>query len=145
MVRVTGTKGGQVEIQMLGINEVMMRLRRDEQKINTGADLGVVRAGAFIEEEVKQSIGGFRAEPRSVDTGRLANSIEFKKTGDKQGTVRPKKEKYPGTKTTTEDTALFMEYGTTRIRRRGHFGNTKARNAGKIKEIIDKEIKKLYL
>jgi len=143
MAQIIGRTGKAVQVHFLGINNVMMRLQLLNKQIELGADLGVVRAGAFIEEEVKESITGGRAEPKSVTSGKLANSIEFVKTGKAQGVVKPKKQNYPGTSTTTEDTAMFMEYGTSnRPYPRSHFRNTKTRNEDKVEDIINSEIKK---
>jgi len=143
MAKVIGRTGKAIDIQMLGINEVIRNLQIKGKQIEMGADFGVVRAGGLIEEEVKESIAGNRVEPKSVTTGQLANSIIFDKTGKAEGVVKPKKETYPGTSTTTEDTALFMEYGTsTRPYPRSHFRNTKTRNQDKVEEIIESEIKK---
>ena len=143
MVRVTGGGGKAVNVQILGVGEVMRMLRAKGKKIERGADFGVVRAGTFIQEEVKESIIGNRAEPKSVDSGRLANSIEFEKTGKAQGVVKPKKEGYPNSKATTEDVATFMEYGTSRNPHpRSHFRNTKTRNINKVEDIIKSEIKR---
>ena len=141
MVNITGRTGNMVSIQMLGVGEVMRRLRMAKQEIESSADLGVIKAGAFIEEEVKESIAGNRVEHKSVDTGLFGNSIEFTKTGRAQGIVTPKRSKYPGTNQTTQDIALLMEKGTSRIEPRRHFGNTEKRNKSKVKDIIKKEIK----
>ena len=142
MVRVTGTKGNVVDIQVLGINAVMLRLRQQGKMIESSADLGVVKAGAYVEEEVKESIMGNRPEPKSVDTGRLGNSIEFTKTGKAQGKVEPKGDTYPGTSTTTKDVALWMEYSPNILGGpRRHFRNTEARTKGEVKGIIQTEIK----
>ena len=141
MVKVTGRTGQLINVQMLGVGEVMRRLRLFGKEIESSADLGVIKAGAYIEEEVKESIIGNRVEHKSVTTGQFAKSIEFTKTGKAIGVVAPKKEKYPNSKQTTKDIALMMEKGTSRILPRRHFGNTKTRNTKKIKEIIANEIK----
>lgn len=143
MTVIKGSSGKSVEIQVYGLSEVIKRLSDAGKEIKLGADFGVVRAGTFIEEEVKESIMGRRAEPQSVDTGNLANSIQFEKTGEAEGIVKSRPTPYPGTSTTTEDVALFMEMGTSRNPNpRYHFTNTKERNQGKIKEIIEIEVKK---
>jgi len=141
MVNVTGRTGQSISIQMLGVGEVIRRLRLSKKEIESSADLGVIKAGGFIEEEVKESIAGRRAEPKSVTTGQFAKSIEFKKTGNAKGVVAPKLETYPNSNQTTQNIAVMMEKGTSRIQARRHFGNTKARNMNKVKEIIEKEIK----
>ena len=130
MVTVTGTKGNPVQVEVLGINEVMRMLQAKGQQITAGADFGVVRAGTYIQEEVKESIMGNRAEHKSVDTGRFANSVEFIKTGKIQGKVESQ-----------VPYAQHLEYGTSRIAPRRHFSNTKTRNETKVKTIIDAEIK----
>ena len=140
MVKIIGRTGKVVSVEMTGISEVMRRLHFQKKQIESNADLGVVKAGGFIEEEVKESIIGNRVEPKSVTTGQFGRSIEFTKTGKAQGIVSPKKEKYPNSKSTTKDIALMMEKGTTKIRARRHFGNTEKRNMGKVKDIIKKEI-----
>lgn len=142
-MKVKSSRGGFVEIEMLGVNEVIRRLRREGKEIEGAADLGVVQAGGFIEEEVKESIAGNRAEVKSVDTGRFGNSIEFNKTGEAEGIVKPKEETYPGTSTTTQDVATLMETGTSWILPRLHFTNTKTRNKKKIRDIIQTEINKV--
>ncbi len=140
MVKVIGTRGKVVDIEVLGIAAVMDRLRRAGKEVESSADLGVVKAGGFVEEEVKESIMGHRPEPRSVDTGRLGNSIEFEKTAKAQGVVKPRKENYPGG-ANTQDVATYLEFGTSRIPPRRHFRNTKTRNQDKVRDIIDKEIR----
>ena len=142
MVRVKGRTGQTISVHMTGIGEVMRRLRLANKTIESSADLGVVKAGAFIEEEVKESIIGNRVETKSVDSGKFANSIEFTKTGKAVGIVAPKRKRYPKSKQTTEDIALFMEKGTSKIAPRRHFGNTEKRNIGKVKDIIKNAIKK---
>lgn len=141
MAKVTGTKGNVVDIEVRGIGEVMRRMRAAGMKIQNASDLGVVKAGGYVEEEVKESIMGKRAEPKSVDTGRLGNSIEFTKTGKAEGKVEPKGDTYPGTSTTTKEVATSLEYGTSKISPRRHFRNTEARTKDEVKGIIAGEIK----
>ena len=132
MAQVKGTKGNKVSVEIFGISEVLRQLQATEQQVFKGADLGVVRAGTFIQEEVKESIIGNRAEPRSVDTGNFANSVQFEKLGEAQGKVL-----------SDVSYAQFLEYGTSRMKARNHFRNTKVRNEKNIKEIINKEVKKI--
>lgn len=124
-----------VQIHILGIKEVIERLQKSGKQIEQGADLGVVRAGAFIQDEVKESIAGNRAEQRSVKTGLFGNSIQFDKLGDKIGVIKANSTSYPNSNLTTADIAIMME------RRRHHFANTNTRNKLKAKEIIASEIK----
>ncbi len=141
MVRVTGTKGNIVNIEITGIGEVIRRLRMKGIEIRNNAELGIVKAGAFIEDEVKESIIGNRAEPKSVETGRFGNSIQFNKTGNMQGVVKPKRETYPGTSATTEDVAMLMEFSPNISGGpRRHFRNTEKRNEKKVRDIISNKI-----
>ena len=141
MVSVKSSSGRSVSIEMLGVGEVIRRLNKEKKRIEGASDLGVIKAGGFVEEKLKESIAGLDKETRSVDTGRFANSIEFKKTKKAEGMVYPKKEFYPGTSTTTQDVAIALEYGTSKTKPRNHFRNTKARNINKVKEVIAKQIK----
>ena len=142
MVKVMGSSGKTVSVEIRGLTEVTRMLRSVNTNIQVGADFGVVRAGAFIEEEVQESIIGNRPNisVKSVDSGLFGNSVKFKRTGHAQGVVAPERKVYPGTTTTTEDVALLMEKGTSRILPRRHFKNTEMANKGKVKKMIEIEI-----
>ncbi len=131
MARVIGTHGKVVNFQVLGISAVMARLEAAKIKVYTGADEGVVKAGAYVEEELKESIAGNKSEPQSVDTGHFVGDVKFNKTGYAIGKVH------------TPDTpyAIYVEHST-RISGgpRRHFGNTKKRTAGDVKKIIEKQV-----
>jgi len=135
MVKVASSAGGFVQIEIRGLTEVHRMILAAKQQVKQGADFGVVKAGAFIEEEVQESIAGHRAERKSVRTGLFGNSIQFIKTGEAEGLIHSNPTKYPGTQTTTADVAKFME------KQRNHFRNTEERNKGKIRDIINTEIK----
>lgn len=141
MTRVRGTKGNVVSYDVKGIGEVTRMLQAAGKDIETGADLGVVRAATFVVEEVQDSIAGKRAETKSVDTGRLINSIAVEKLGKNAAKVTPKKVSYPNSNSNTQGVALALEKGTSKILPRRHFKNTKERNRIKIKDIIAEEIK----
>ena len=131
MVRVTGTRGNIVNVQVFGIASTMARLKAANISVSKGADFGVVRAGTFVEEEVKDSVMGDRAEPKSVDTGHFVEDVKFDKMGKAAGQVHAPTTPY----------ADFLEFGTSRIDARSHFRNTEKRSFGKVKDIIAKEIK----
>ena len=141
MVKVKGRKGNTVSFEIRGIGEVLRMLNSTKQQVENGTDLGVVRAGTFIEEEVKESVSGQRAETKSVDSGLLVRSIEMRKVAKASVMVEPKRRTYPGTRTTTQDVATILEKGTTRVLARRHFKNTLSRNRKKIKDIVSTEIK----
>lgn len=136
MVKVMGSAGKIVEIQVLGFEEIKERLLKVGQQIRDTMDLGVVKAGGYVEEELKESIMGHRApSPRSVRTGLFANSIEFFKIRDYQGVVKSNATPYPDSNVTTEDVAGFLEED------RMHFSSTRDRTANEVQEIIKREIK----
>ena len=134
MVKVTGTKGNIISVQFLGIGEVTRRLRLANIQIKAGADFGVVRAGAFVEEEVKESVAGNRAEHKSVDTGHFINDIKFDKTGHAEGKVHAPTTPYAG----YVEHSVRIEGGPRR-----HFKNTEKRTKNKVKDIIKGEIHKV--
>ena len=142
MVAIKGTKGNVVEIEIQGIGEVIRLIRAAGKQIKQGADFGVIRAGTFIQEEVKESVIGNRVEHKSVDTGTYANSIRFRKIKDGEGIVEPAAVSYPNGQSTNQ-LAPILEHSISIIGGpRRHFGNTKIRNMKKVKQIIEKEIKK---
>ncbi|MHA1868748.1 MAG: HK97-gp10 family putative phage morphogenesis protein [Candidatus Heimdallarchaeaceae archaeon] len=130
-MKVIGTHGKVVDVQLLGVGEVMRRLRMAGKEIESSAEVGIVKAGAFVEEEVKESVMGNRAEPRSVDTGHFVNDIKAEKIGKEQMKIHAPNTPY----------AKFLEYGTSKMVARSHFRNTKIRNQKKVKDIVGKEIK----
>lgn len=140
MVKVKGTKGNTVSFQILGIGEVTRMLRAAGKDIEVGADLGVIRAATFIAEEVQESISGSRSERKSVDTGKLIRSIGVNHLGKGSAKVEPKRKPYPGG-SDTQQVATILEKGTSRVPPRRHFKNTEERNKGKIRDIVDDEIK----
>ena len=147
MVKVVGTHGNLVNIEMLGVQEVILRLKNLGMQIEGAADMGVLKAGGFIQDEVKEAISGNRPNisPRSVDTGLLVNSIEANKVGKARVVVKSRGDTYPGTTVTTTDTALWMEYGVgeKNIEPRKHFRNTanNGTNIDKVKELLKWHVK----
>ena len=146
MVNVKGSSGKIVNVQILGLSETIRMLRAAGHNIKFGGDSGVIKAGVFIAEEVKEAIAGNRPNisVKSVDTGLLANSIQFQKISDGVGVVKSNPTSYPDSNVTTADVAVFMEYGTSKNPvPRLHFTNTanNGTNIDAVKEIIQSEIK----
>lgn len=140
MVRVKG-RGGFVDVEIQGINQVMQRIQKNENRIFTATSIEMVRQANFLQNEVQESIIGNKAEPKSVDTGKLGNSIDIKLEGKKSAVIFPSKRKYANTNTTTADVANFLEFGTSKIKPRRHFRNTKARNERKVVNAFRGKIK----
>ena len=95
-----------------------------------GEKMGLTKAAAFMQGEVKQSIAGHRAEPKSVDTGRFLNSVKTTFPAKFQAKIE-----------SNVSYAKFLEYGTSRMNARKHFRNTAKRNEVKVRNFIEKSIK----
>ena len=129
MPKVKGTKGNWVTYEVRGIAEVKREIEEKRKGMLKGMALGVARAGELIEVEVKESVAGNRAEPKSVNTGAFLNNIKFEMIGETEGEVG-----------TDLDYPVFLEYGTSKISPRGHFSNTKSRKEKDVQKIIGKEV-----
>ena len=92
---------------------------------------GVKQAGELLKDEVQASIKGNRAEPRSVDTGEFLNSVDVVQNGLSVSVYSDVKQ------------AKSLEYGTSRIPARRHFGNSLDRNKDKTEGIVAEEVRKL--
>lgn len=118
-----------VTIEVEGLQNVRKFLKDKNSKIIRNAEYAVNQASMFLEGEVKASIAGQRAEPMSVDTGQLLNSVGFKSM------------QLEGEVFSDVEHAKFIEYGTTKIKERRHFRNSANRNKDKIKKYIEDAIK----
>lgn len=125
MVKVLSSSKQFVSVNVHGINEVVAGLQQIGVMIETKAELELARQGNFLQQEVQESIIGTRAEIKSVDTGRFANSIGLDvsklKAEDKEIIVY-----------TPVEYGIFLEYGTVYLEPRSHFRNTLERNRQKI-------------
>lgn len=125
-----------VNIQIKGIPKVTALLALKNKETMIRANDAVKKAGFFIQSEVVASIAGQRAENRSVDTGFFMNSILA--IFPKQLIANIGSNKYP------VKYANSLEYNPSiKGGPRRHFNNTKIRNELKVKEFINKEIKKI--
>lgn len=120
-----------VKIQVFGTKETKKFLNSKKLKTNVNIKTAMIKAGALMESEVKDSIAGRKAEPRSVDTGNFMRSVEFQATKDNAVIF------------SNVPYADFLEFGTSRMKARRHFNNSKDRNKGKIKDIVENEVKKI--
>jgi len=118
-----------VTVVFAGLNETINKLREYYKVLPTKEGIAVVKAADFVKEEVKESIVGNRTEPKSVDTGNFANSIDIKPEGNNKLAVF-----------SDVEYAKFLEYGTSKIEPRKHFTNTALRSQEKVKEIAKVEI-----
>ena len=130
MVRVASSRGGFVDVQVKGVAETIRHLRARNKDIEDGADLGTFQGANLIQQEWQESIMGRRAEPKSVDTAKYANSPDVNKISKAQYKVL-----------SDVPYAQFLEFGTVHIQPRGHLTNTVERNRSKVKAIIDVAIR----
>lgn len=118
-----------VSIELKGIPELRAYMRGISKSATQGMSKGLARAALHVQGEVKLSIAGKRAEKQSVDTGRFLNSIGINTFGKTNAQVY-----------TDLPYAKFLEYGTSKVPARRHFGNTKHREAKRVVAILDTEV-----
>ena len=121
-----------ISINVKGIASTSLFLKAASKKSLVQAEKAIIKAGFFIEDEVKQSIAGHRAEHKSVDTGRFLNSVKNVQNKPLTATIESNVKYAPA-----------LEYGTSRMRPRRHFTNTAKRNEKKVRDFINVEIKKI--
>jgi len=120
-----------VKMEIHGTTQAKKFLKFKEKQVTIKSVIGLNKAAIFMQGEVKLSIAGERPEPQSVDTGRFLNSVDVD-IGKTDATIFSK-----------IPYAKFLEFGTSKIKPRRHFQNSKDRNKQNIKEIIAKEISKI--
>lgn len=125
MVKIKSSSGGFVNIEIMGVSEALRIIRTKGKDILDGKDAKTFQAANLLQQEIQESIIGARSEPKSVDTGNFANSIEVEKKQDRFYSVN-----------TDIEYAKFLEYGTINIAPRMHFRNSLARNKAEIIKII---------
>lgn len=121
-----------ISIKVKGIPSTQLFLKTASKKTLLNANNAIIKAGFFIEGEVKQSIAGHRAEPKSVDTGRFLNSVKAVQNKILTATIE-----------TNVNYANILEYGGRGRAPRSHFRNTAKRNEKKVSNFINAEIKKV--
>ena len=121
----------EVSVTIEGAPEAVNYLKKKNIKAKDIIQGVMNKVGLLMQGEVKSSIAGRRAEPTSVDTGRFLNSVQF--SSNKDSTTIFSQLSY----------SKFLEFGTTSIKARRHFNNSKSRNINKAAKIINDAIKKL--
>src|SRR3990167_2520675 len=125
MVKVSSSSGGFVQVEIKGVAEAIRAIRDKGKDIKNGTDAKTFQAANFLQSEIQESIIGNRSEPKSVDTGNFANSIEVEKIKDLEYSIE-----------TDVEYAKFLEYGTSKIHPRPHFRNTVNQKKQQIIDII---------
>ena len=121
-----------ISIKVKGINNVQLFIAAASKKTLLNTNNAVIKAGFYVEGEVKKSVAGQRAEPRSVDTGRFLNSVKSVQNKILTATIE-----------SNVEYARILEYGGKGRRPRHHFTNTAKRSEKKVSAFINREIKKI--
>ena len=116
-------------VKVLGVKKTIAQLARKKDSVDDGVSKAMRMVALNEEKEVKSSIAGQRAEPKSVDTGRFLNSIRGK-SGNTYAEVN-----------STVPYSWYLEMGTSKIGARHHFQNTLARDKKKIEGYLREAIR----
>ncbi len=119
-----------ISISVQGIPATQAFLSMTSKAVLNKAGKAVLQAGFYVEGEVKKSIAGQKAEPKSVDTGRFLNSVETKKIGPLSAKIK-----------SDVEYAQHLEYGTSKINPRHHFTNTANREKVKVQSFVQAAVK----
>ena len=116
-----------------GIDRVLGNLKETNKKLVEATKVCLQESAILVKEEVQESILGNRSELRSWKTGAFHDSVDIKEGGD-------------GIYIFTDiEYAKFLEWGTSKIDARPHFGNSAAsiepEVIQKFEGIIDNSIK----
>ncbi len=119
-----------VSVTIKGNLALQKKLELASVAVSLGAMNGIVKAGLHLQGEVKESIAGRKAEPTSVDTGRLLNSVDL--------LLR----KFEAVVFSNVPYAGAIEFNPNIFRGpRRHFNNSLARNRTRIREFIQEGIR----
>ena len=121
-----------ISIQIKGIESAQQFIKKCGKDTFDNANKAIIKAGFYVEGEVKESIAGHRAEHVSVDTGRFLNSVKAEQQQPLTATI-----------STNVPYATFLEYGTSKFSGRHHFTNSAKRNEVKVRDFVEAEIKKV--
>ena len=121
----------QLSFKVLGVKATQAYLKAKDGQAGSLIKKAMTQATLFLEGEVKGSIAGRKAEPRSVDTGRFMGSVTSKSSST-QGVVSSDVKYSP-----------VLEYGGAGRTGRKHFRNSLSRNQGKIKEYFKDKLRTL--
>ena len=105
-----------LNITITGTSAVIKKLELASAKTKLKINNAVHKQGLLLEAEIKQSIAGRKAEPKSVDTGDFLNSITTNNNKNFESTVSSR-----------VDHAKYLEEGTSKIKPRRHFKNSASR------------------
>ena len=117
------------EINIEGLTEVKSFLKKKKKNVEKEIKNSMAKAAILVQGNVKKSIAGQEAEPKSVDTGRFLNSVEVD-VGDDDATIF-----------SNLSYAEVLEYGSSSRVARNHFNNSAARSEDGVKKILTTNLK----
>jgi len=120
----------QIKLKIKGIDSTREFLKKQNINKLRQVENAMTQVALFMEGEVKQSIAGQKAEPRSVDTGRFLNSVQGRNPFPLSAKI-----------SSNVPYSKHLEYGTTRIKARRHFRNSLERNRTKIIRFVKDKLK----
>ena len=118
-----------IKIIIKGIPETSEFLKKQDKNILISQGIGLSKATFYLHGKVKQSIARGINAPVAVDTGRFLNSVNLSSTNDE------------GMVFTDVEYAKYIEYGTSKMSARPHFGNTAKKEKGNVLNLVSEEIK----
>lgn len=113
-----------LNFQVFGLNTTQAKLLKSSVIVQQGIKESMPKIGMLLQSKVKSSIAGREAEPASVDTGRLLNSVDFKTTNTEADVF------------TDVDYGKYIEFGTSKTQARHHFRNSLNRNKEEVRKIV---------
>ena len=119
-----------VSIEIKNINEFRKFMEDKQKAIKETLPDSIKDAVLFLHRQVKISIARGTNAPVAVDTGRFLNSVDFEVTGKNEAKIF-----------TDIEYAKFIEYGTSKMEKRPHFGNTTFKEKDNIKQNFNVKIK----
>lgn len=117
-------------INVIGLKETNKYIKNISKEATKALPKILARVAIHVQGEVKMSVAGQKAEPKSVDTGRFLNSIGISVKDDEAKVF------------SDLDYAEVLEFGSSNRAPRRHFQNTSTREDTKIAEIFEREITK---
>jgi HK97 gp10 family phage protein len=116
-----------VEVDVAAFSRSM---REHQNKVKDSIPACVRQATLHMHNAIKESIARGINAPVAVDTGRFVNSIDFEPIDKNESKVFSDLEY-----------SKFIEYGTSKMQARPHFGNTAKVEKSRVKEVMKAELK----
>ena len=117
-----------VNIRVLGVAQTARFLNNRKKRISFNMEKNLKDAALLLTKEIKESVAGRKAEPKSVDTGQFLSSINFRISKDDAFIF------------SHVPHSVFLEFGTSRMNERRHFRNSLDRERKSILNIFQRRL-----